>query len=175
MDCRYPMKSLLGDYLRGGVGLAAACGLLAGATMLTAFQYILIAAALLFAGYVLRTWVRHRTVYALSEEGLRADGPFGRAVRWADLRDARLRYFAIRRDRKSGWLQLTLKTADAKLSVDSELDGFDAVLERAALAVRRNGLELSDPMAENFATAGFPVRPAAGEDAPAPRGAAEAP
>lgn len=166
MDCRYPMKSLLGDYLRGGIGLAAACGLLAAATMLTAFLYIVAGAALLFAGYVLRTWVRHRTVYELSEEALRANGPFGRTIRWADLRDARLRYFAMRRDRKGGWLQLTLKTADAKLSVDSELDGFEAVLERAALAARRNRLELSEAMVENFATAGFPVRPAAAEEAP---------
>ena len=156
---RYSGKSLLGDYMRGGIGLVISSGLLVAAEMLTVFQCIVFALALLFAGFVLRTWQRQMTVYVVSDQGLRARGPLGRDIKWSDLTDLRLRYFATRRDRKSGWFQLTLRSRQGKMSLDSELDGFETVLGHAADAVRRNGLSLSEATTENLASSGFPVRP----------------
>ncbi|MDA0340635.1 MAG: hypothetical protein O3B74_03450 [Proteobacteria bacterium] len=158
---RYAMKTLRGDYIRGGIGVAVTGSLLVGATTVTIFQYLLTAAALLFVGFVLRTWLRHRTVFELSEEGVWANGPMGKALRWSEITEIRLRYFSTQRDRKNGWFQLTLKSPAGKVSVDSGLDGFDAVLEATASAIRVNQLEISESTAENFAAAGFPVRAAA--------------
>ena len=164
---RYPGRSLVGDYLRGGIGLVITCALLAMADMLSVFQYIMIALALLFAGFVLRTLQRHLTVYSVSETGVRARGPLGREIAWSELADLRLRYFATRRDRKSGWFQLTLRGNGGRLSMDSELDGFDTVLEHAADAARRNRLALSDATTENLASTGFAVEPASRTETPA--------
>lgn len=155
---RYPMKSLIGDYIRGGGGLLITGGLLLAATMLTIFQYLFAAAAILFAGFVFRTWQRHQTVFELTDEGLAANGPFGKKLRWAEINEIRLRYFTTRRDRKEGWFQLTVLGDGGKVSIDSSLEGFEALLSRCAETIRRNQLELSDATAENFAAAGFPVR-----------------
>ena len=163
---RYPGRSLVGDYLRGGSGLVITCAMLVMANMLSVFQYIMIGLVLLFAGFVLRTLQRHLTVYSVSDAGLRARGPLGREIAWSDLTDLRLRYFATRRDRKAGWFQLTLRSSSAKLSLDSELDDFDTVLEHAADAARRNRLALSEATTENLASTGFAVEPASRVDTP---------
>ena len=155
---RYPTKSLIGDYIRGGGGLFVTGGLLLAATMLTIFQYLFALAAILFAGFIFRTWQRHQTIFELSDEGLRANGPFGKALRWTEITDVRLRYFTTRRDREEGWFQLTVKSGGQSVSVDSSLDGFESLLGRCAETARRNQLELSDSTAENFIAAGFPVR-----------------
>jgi hypothetical protein len=155
---RYPMKTLRGDYIRGGIGVVVTGSLLVGATTVTIFQYLLAAAAILFAGFVLRTWLRHRTVFELSEEGIWANGPMGKALRWPEITEIGLRYFSTQRDRKNGWFQLTLKNTNGKVSVDSGLDGFETVLEATASVIRISQLELSESTAENFAAAGFPVR-----------------
>lgn len=161
MICHYPVKTLIGDYLRGGIGLAATGGLVGFASMITVIQYIIAAAAIMFAGFLLRTWQRHRTHYVLDDIGVQAIGPFGRAIRWSDISGLGLRYFSTRRDRKDGWFQLTIRGGFTKMSIDSNLDGFDEVLRRCAIASHNNGLELKDGTVENFAAAGFPVRDAA--------------
>jgi hypothetical protein len=155
---RYPMKTLRGDYIRGGIGVAVTGSLLVGATTVTIFQYLLAAAALLFAGFVLRTWLRHRTVFELSEEGIWANGPMGKALRWPEITEIGLRYFSTQRKGKNGWFQVTLKSPDGKVSMDSGLDEFNTVLEATASAIRANQLEVSELTATNFAAAGFPVR-----------------
>ena len=155
---RYPTKTLTGDYIRGGIGVVVTGSLLVAVQNFNVFHYILLAGVALFGGFVFRTWQRHQTSYELSEEGIWANGPLGKAIRWSEITEIRLKYFSTRRDRKEGWFQLTVKGAPGKISIDSDLEGFDAFLEACAPVVRVNQLELSEPTAENFAAAGFPVR-----------------
>ena len=163
MNCHYPLKTLAGDYLRGGFGFVVTGGLVAFASMMTWIQYLFAVAAIMFAGFLFRTWQRHRTRYMLDDTGIRADGPFGRAIRWSEIIDLRLRYFSTRRDRKSGWFQLTIHDSSGRMSVDSNLDGFDQVLQRCAKAARANRLQLRESTAENFAAAGCPITEPTGE------------
>jgi hypothetical protein len=164
---RYPTKTVIGDYIRGGIGVAVTGSLLVAAQDIGVFHYILMAGTALFGGFAFRTWRRHQTSYELSEEGIWANGPLGKALRWSEITDIRLKYFSTRKDRKEGWFQLTVQGAAGKISLDSDLEGFDAFLEACAPVFRVNQLELSEPTAENFAAAGFPARAdAAGETTP---------
>ena len=157
MTLHYPVRTLIGDYLRGGFGFAVTASFVGFATMLTVIQYIFIAAAIMFAGFLFRTWQRHQTRYELDDIGIRAIGPFGKAIPWSEVRDIRLRYFSTRKDRKSGWFQLTLRGSGRGISVDSNLDGFDLVLERCVRVTAENRLDLREATIENFAAAGHPI------------------
>jgi hypothetical protein len=161
---RYTTKTLTGDYIRGGIGVVVTGSLLVAVQDFNVFHYVVIAGLALFGGFTFRTWQRHKTSYELSEEGIWANGPLGKALRWTEITGIRLKYFSTRRDRKEGWFQLTVVGAPGKVSVDSDLDGFDAFLQACVPVIHANQLELSEPTTENFAAAGFPVRAdAAGE------------
>jgi hypothetical protein len=155
---RYPKKVLTGDYIRGGIGFVACGSLLVAVQDFGILHYFLMAGAALFGGFAFRTWRRHQTTYELSEEGIWANGPLGSALRWSEIADIRLKYFSTRRDRKEGWFQLTIKGGPGKISLDSDLEGFDAFLQACVPVIRDNQLELSEPTTKNFAAAGFPVR-----------------
>lgn len=156
---RYDKRSLAGDYLRGGAGLAVTGIPLLLTPMIGTFQTIIGIVALLFAGFILRTWLRSRASIELSDEAILQHGPIRGGVRWAGLSQLDLRYYSTRRDKQQGWMQLTLKDRDGgKIVLESTLEDFQAVLVRAAEAAGRNGLALSQATAENLAAAG--VRPA---------------
>jgi hypothetical protein len=167
---RYPKKVLTGDYIRGGIGFAVCASLLVAARDFGVFHYIVLAGAALFGGFILRTWQRHMTSYELSEEGIWANGPLGKAIRWSEISDIGLKYFSTRRDRKEGWFQLTVRGRPRKISVDSDLDGFEEVLRACTPIFAANRLELSESTAENFAAAGFPVPTEAAGGMPPARG-----
>jgi hypothetical protein len=95
---------------------------------------------LLFLVYFVRAVVRHLTRIELSEAGIAALGPFGRAIPWDELRSMKLNYYTTRSDRSGGWMQLDLGTGQRSLSVDSRLEGFAEIAGVAAQEARRRGL-----------------------------------
>jgi hypothetical protein len=67
-----------------------------------------------------------------------------------------LAYYAPRRARQDGWLQLTLRgPSGPAIRVDSTLDGFDDVLRRATGAAARNELPLDPATEANLAALGL--------------------
>jgi len=85
---------------------------------------------------------------------------FDRDLRWADMRDFRLRYFSTRRDHKQGWMQLILRAADDSASrgpilFDSYLPGFDDVVRLAFDVSERRGLPVDPTSASNLAAMGL--------------------
>ena len=151
---RYPPAALAGDYARAAAGLAMTLPPLLLLDLAAWAGVPLGLAALLFAAYAARTAQRHATRVVMDEDGVRAEGPFGGAVRWDALSGLRLRYYATRRDRTDGWLVLAL-IGGGRVRVDSTLDGFDALAERAAEAARRNGLALDRTTQENLLALGM--------------------
>lgn len=151
----YPRDSLRADYLRAAAGL-----------LLTALPLILVrphwivglllgAMAILFLLFLLRTAQRQATTVHLDDTGIRAEGPMGKAVAWTGLADLRLRYFSTRRDKQKGWMHLTLKGASATLKVESSIDGFEDIVDRAVDAAKANGLRLEPTTLNNLAALGF--------------------
>ena len=85
-------------------------------------------------------------------------GPLRRRLAWQQVRRLQLAYYAPRRARRDGWLQLTLHGPDGPaIRVDSTLDGFEELLRRAAGVAALNDLSLDPTTLANFAALGLPT------------------
>jgi hypothetical protein len=157
-DLRYPRPTLLADYVRAGVG-----GVLCGLPLLLIdvnrwIAALLLAGFLLFAAFFVRTALRQRTRYVLGPDTLCADGPAGTLVEWNRLDRMKLSYFSTKRDRSDGWMQLSIGSAGGRtVKVDSALDGFYDIVERAARAAEAKGVELSATTRVNLRSMGISV------------------
>ncbi len=153
---RYPGAALTADYLRGGGGLLLTAGPLLALPLHWIMAVLFGSCALLFAAFMLRTALRQFTVIEATDQGIASRGPLsGRAIRWDELARLRLTYYSTRRDRERGWMQLTLKGRGRALAMDSALDGFDAVADRAAHAAQVRGVEITDATRDNLAALGI--------------------
>ncbi len=161
-DLRYPRQTLWADYVRAGAG-ALLCGLPLLLVDVNHWVAVLLGAGfVLFGAFFVRTALRQRTHYLLGPDTLCADGPAGTLVEWNQLDRMRLSYFSTKRDRSGGWMQLVVGSAGARaVKVDSSLDGFYDVVERAALAAEAKGLELNRTTRINLRSMGISV---AGQD-----------
>lgn len=158
---RYQSQQLRGDYVRAGVGLLLTLGPLfaTGATGVSAI--VLLALAAVFAAFALRTFLRQHTEVICDAEGVSTTGLWRATVRWHGLRRVKLSYFSTRRDRQKGWMQLMLRGDTGTIRVDSQLEGFEALVARASAALNEHGLRVNDVTASNFASYGHAV-PTAG-------------
>ena len=157
-DLRYPRQTLWADYIRAAAGV-----LLCGAPLLLLevnrwLALILAAGFLLFALFLVRTALRHHTRYVLGPDTLCADGPAGTLVEWSRLDRMKLSYFSTKRDRTDGWMQLTVGSAGGRtVKIDSSLDGFHDVVERAARAAEATACDLSEATRANLRAMGISV------------------
>jgi hypothetical protein len=147
---RYPARSLAADYVRAALGILLCLAPLALMRPALAVAGFLAAAAALFLVYFARTVCRQLTRIELDEAGIRASGPLGASIRWAELCSLRLDYYSTRRDQEGGWMQLRLRDARRTIRVDSGLAGFAQLALAAAHAARRRGLELDEPTRSNL-------------------------
>jgi hypothetical protein len=150
----YPRPVLLADYARASAGLV-----FAAAIVFLPLHWILAvlfgAIAALLLGFGLRTFLRQQSRIELTETGIAVTGPLPRRIDWADLAEFRLRYFSMRRDRKHGWMELTLRSPATKLSIESQIDGFETIVERAARAAA--GLAVDEASLVNLAALGIAI------------------
>ena len=163
----FARSAALADGGRAVVGAALTLGPLLLLETAPAVSWIFAALALLFVWFAVRTLLRHLSRVEISAAQIALQGPRSRTVRWQDLEDVRLAYFANRRGseqrRQPGWLQLTLYgKPDGRLRIDSTLDGFEQVLAQVHRVVRARDLALEPVTAANFAALGL----ATGETAP---------
>ncbi len=165
---RYPGKSLIGDYVRSGVGLAVGLGVLASASSSITIVIIFGALTALFLAFGFRTVKRQMLRVAVTDEEIRGAGLGARALPWDRLDQLKLRYYGSRRQRvresSGGFMQLTLKGAGATMTLESSIDGFEYIAWRATKAVRENGVSLDPASAGNLLELGID----ADTDQPAP-------
>ena len=155
-DLRYPRQTLWADYIRAVAGVLL-CGLpLLGLEVNRWLALIFGAGFVLFALFLVRTALRHHTRYLLGDDTLCADGPAGAVVEWKRIDRLKLSYFSTKRDRSDGWMQLTVGSAGGRtVKIDSSLDGFHDVVERAAHAAQAAGLTLSEATRTNLRAMGI--------------------
>lgn len=167
---RYPVRSLTGDYLRAGIGLAVGLSVLASAPASVTVVVIFGSLTVLFLGFAYRTVRRNLMRVAVTAEAIRGSGRGAREVPWDQLNLLKLRYFGTRRQRQredgagSGFMQLTLAGAGASLTLESSIEGFEYIAWRAAKAARDNGVGLDPASAGNLLELGVD----ADEAGPAP-------
>jgi hypothetical protein len=171
----YPRSAAAADLVRAGLGCAFALTPFVAASPPPDVAAALLAMLGIFAALgwrgVLLLFIRIEVGAAgVSVSGLLSGilgpKPTSREVPWRDLRRVKLAYYATRRDGRSGWLQLTLESADrARLCVDSRLDGFRHLALAAAKVAVANHLALDPPTRSNFQALGIAID----EQAPAGR------
>ena len=152
---RYPLRSLIWDYVRAIAGfLIAIVPLTFGAPGII-FLVFLLALAALFAGYGLRTLRQQFTAYEIVPEGIVSHGLVKRFHEWAKTSKVQLRYYSTSRDKskrdlKRGWMELKLVSDAGTLRIDSDVEGFDEILEATSTAITDNKIEVDETTEENF-------------------------
>lgn len=163
LHCRYPSRALAGDYARAGAGVAVTGGPLLFVPGNPVTLVILGGLAGLFALFGLRTLWRHATTYRVDATGIVADTRLGArriaCLPWQGIERVKLSYFSTRRDRENGWMQMVVRGADAKITMDSALENFHAVAEQVALAMAANRIGADHVTASNFLALGIDPPP----------------
>lgn len=167
---RYPTASLYADYLRAGFGLALTLGPLLLLDVADPIVALLFALGLLFVWFGVRTVSRHLSRIELSGDAIAVRGPVSRHLAWGDLERMKLAYYAPRRSRDQGWLQLTLRGAGgSSIRLDSTLAGFDQVLGQASRAASAKALPMDAATQANLAALGLATSGEAGNPSPVSR------
>ncbi len=158
-EFRYPLRSLLGDYVRAAVGLGVGLGVLIFVPPSTVILAVFGGVSALFGVFALRTLKRHLTVIAVGDGGIHAAGLGTLVLPWDQLRAFKLRYYGSRRQRSrgegEGFMQLTLRGTGASLTLESSVEGFEYIAWRAAKAARDNGVSLDPTSAGNLLDIGI--------------------
>jgi uncharacterized membrane protein len=154
---RYDPATIRADYARAAGGLALSASPLLFLSPNAVIVGLFAGLAVLFALFGARTWIRHRTEMSVDDEKVRAVGPWGAEIAWQAVDGLKLAYYATRRDRQGGWMQMSLKGGGRTIKADSALDGFDAIVSRAAQAAIANGVDLSLATRANLRALDVPI------------------
>jgi hypothetical protein len=161
---RYQMGRLAGDYLRGGCGLAGSVAAWLFLPSIPQVHILIGGLTLLFLLFTIRTVWRQTVRIEVSDQTCTLISPRSaffkqESAAWRDLVSVKLRYYSTRRNRKNGWFTMHLAGPTARIAFDSDLDGFEDMVRRAALVVRDNGIVIDDTTRANFAALGFAEQP----------------
>jgi hypothetical protein len=151
----YPLQSLLADYWRAGIGLIVGIGSWLLAPEAPHVVVICGGLTVLFLLFTMRTIVRQYTRIEMTDDGIVRSELRQTALRWSDLDRVKLRYYSTRRNRSRGWMTLKLGTGWTAISVDSTIDGFDAIAGRAARAITDNVIDVDEVTLANLAALGL--------------------
>lgn len=160
----YPSGAMYKDY-----GQAAAGVVIFGIPLVYAHSniyavVILGAIVLMFLSFAWTTWQRHRTVIAVTDDGIWTEGATHTALRWTEITRVDLKYFSTKRERGrggaatdegSGWMQLRLDGPGGTIKVDSSVGDFRDLAVRVVHAIEQHRLTMSESAHVNFAAMGL--------------------
>ena len=150
-EIRYPFSTLIWDYVRGFLGTGIGLVILITNEWNNQLVWLFAGLTILFAIYTMATFKKQMTRFRISEEGVRGGWWRMRGIGWDDLEGISLRYYPTSRNRKRGWMTLTLKSDSDRIDIDSALPGFAALARRAGHAAAARGIALDRVTRENFA------------------------
>jgi len=156
-EYRYPTGALAADYARAGTGFAATAGPLALVQAGRTVTAVLVALAVIFVVYALRTAYRGATRVWVDDEAIEALGWRRTRLPWREITGMRLNYYSTKRDGRAGWMLLTLTGAGGVIRLESSLDGFVDIARRGYAAARRSGLALTPATGANLHLLGVSV------------------
>ncbi len=150
-ELRYPLSALIWDYMRGLGGTGIGLAILVGNDWDNQLVWLFVGLTILFAIYTMATVKKQMTRFRIGEEGVAGGWWSMRGVKWDELKDLSLRYYPTSRNRKRGWMTLTLKSENGRIEMDSTLPGFAALVRRAGHEARARGIALDRVTADNLA------------------------
>jgi len=147
---RYPPQTLVGDYMRAGLGLLLTVVPLWYLQPGTAMALALTAIAAICLFFVVRTVERNRIVVSLEDDTITVTGFRKAVLRWDDMARMNLAYYALKRDKSDGLLEVTLKDTATTIKLDSRLENFGAILVKAARVARERRIPLNRITLDNL-------------------------
>ena len=138
------------DYARAAAGLSLTALPLLLFDTAAPVAWVLGTLAVLFGLFALRTTRHHVTRIERDALGLTVHDFRPSRLDWHDLKRLRLAFYAPRRRREQGWMQLTLAAGPTVLRLDSSLSGFDDLVRAASQAALDRRLELDEPTVANL-------------------------
>jgi hypothetical protein len=157
VELRYPLASLVYDYLRGILGLGISLVIMQSIGLDTPIFWVILGLAVLFLVWLANTALRHVSRIRFDEEGLQSTPWPKKAIAWNGLEEMALRYYSTRRKRKDGWMTLTLKSGKEKIDIESTLPHFADIVARAAYAAKQANLQLDQVTVDNMDAIGVKV------------------
>jgi hypothetical protein len=157
VELRYPVSSLVYDYLRGILGLGISVVIMQSIGLDTPIFWVILGLAVLFLVWLANTALRHLSRIRFDEEGLKSMPWPKKSIAWSGLEEMALRYYSTRRKRKDGWMTLTLKSGQEKIDIESTLPHFADIVARAAYAARQANLPLDQITRDNMDAIGVKV------------------
>lgn len=159
VELRYPLGSLVWDYMRGILGLGISIVIIQSIDTDTPIFWVVLGLAALFLVWLANTALRNVSRIRFDEEGLRSAPWPKKSIPWSGLEEMALRYYSTRRKRKDGWMTLTLKAGKDKIDIESTLPHFADIVARAAYAAKQANLQLDHVTQENMDAIGVKVEP----------------
>jgi hypothetical protein len=157
VELRYPVSSLVYDYLRGILGLGISAVIMQSIDLDSPIFWVILGLAGLFLVWLANTALRHASRIRFDEDGLRSLPWPKKSIAWSGLEEMALRYYSTRRKRKDGWMTLTLKSGQEKIDIESTLPHFADIVARAAFAARQANLQLDQITIDNMDAIGVKV------------------
>jgi hypothetical protein len=157
VELRYPVSSLVYDYLRGILGLGISVVIMQSIGLETPIFWVILGLAVLFLVWLANTALRHVSRIRFDEEGLNSTPWPKKNITWSGLEEMALRYYSTRRKRKDGWMTLTLKSGKEKIDIESTLPHFADIVARAAYAAKQANLQLDQITIDNMDAIGVKV------------------
>ncbi len=152
----WPTTALHGDLVRTGLGFLACAAVLLLVPPTSIVFIAFVVPTIVFAAYVMQTLLRTTTTLTLLPEGLAIQSYLGqRLIRWDTLDQFQLRYYTLRRDKETGWLDLKLGSPGSSITLDDRVEGFRPILERAWEAARARDIGISSSTYANLTAAGL--------------------
>jgi hypothetical protein len=157
VELRYPVSSLVYDYLRGILGLGISVVIMQSIGLDTPIFWVILGLAVLFLVWLVNTALRHVSRIRFDEEGLQCMPWPKKNIAWSGLEEMGLRYYSTRRKRKDGWMTLSLKSGKDKIDIESTLPHFADIVARAAYAAKQANLQLDRATLDNMDAIGVKV------------------
>lgn len=157
VELRYPVSSLVYDYLRGILGLGISVVIMQSIGTDTPIFWVILGLAVLFLVWLANTALRNVSRIRFDEEGLKSMPWPKKSIAWSGLEEMALRYYSTKRKRKDGWMTLTLKSGKEKIDIESTLPHFADIVARAAYAAKQANLQLDQITIDNMDAIGVKV------------------
>jgi hypothetical protein len=157
VELRYPVSSLVYDYLRGILGLGISIVIMQSIGTDTPIFWVILGLAVLFLVWLANTALRNVSRIRFDEDGLKCAPWPKKSIAWSGLEEMALRYYSTKRKRKDGWMTLTLKSGKDKIDIESTLPHFADIVARAAYAAKQANLPLDQITLDNMDAIGVKV------------------
>ena len=157
VELRYPVSSLVYDYLRGILGLGISVVIMQSIGTEAPIFWVILGLAVLFLVWLANTALRNVSRIRFDEDGLKSAPWPKKNIAWGGLEEMALRYYSTKRKRKDGWMTLTLKSGKDKIDIESTLPHFADIVARAAYAAKQANLQLDQITIDNMDAIGVKV------------------